>query len=105
MVQVVTQAANYQSKTLNLTENFPPLCLSQDSKHHLSDVESVSPVVISHIPVVFLHAQQPPAEHFIINVKSFHQIKVEEHPETCFEGAIVIQIQVIECKVVELEIC
>ena len=31
----------------------------QESKHNLTDVEGVSPVVISNVPVVLFHSQQP----------------------------------------------
>lgn len=52
----------------------------------------MSPVVISYVSVVLLDAQQPAAKHLIVNVKALNQIQVEEHSETCFEGAIIVQI-------------
>lgn len=79
MIQVVTQTANHQSKALNLSEHLPPLRRRENRKHHLSDVERVTPVVISHMPIVLLHAQQPSTQHLVVNVEALDEVQVEEH--------------------------
>lgn len=72
MIQVVTKTANHQSKALNLTKHFPPLGRRENREHHLSDVERMSPVVISHVTIVLLDAQQPSTEHLVVDVKALH---------------------------------
>lgn len=105
MVQVVTQTADNESKALNLPKNLPPCGRCENGEHHLCNVERVTPIVISHMAIIFLHAQQPPTKHLVVNVEAFDEVKVEEHPKTSFEGVVVVQIQVIKGEVMQLEIC
>lgn len=51
-------------------------------KHHLSDVESMSPVVVSNVTIILFDTQKPTAENFVIDVKSSNQVKVKEHSQT-----------------------
>lgn len=104
VVQVVTQTANYKRKALELAEHLPPLRRREDGEHHLRDVERVPPVVVGDVPVVLLHAQQPAAEHLVVDVEALDEVQVEEHPETSFERSVVIQVKVVECEVVKLEV-
>ena len=46
-------------KYLNLAKVVPPGGRGEDGEHELADVEGVPPVVIIHLPVVFLHCAQP----------------------------------------------
>lgn len=64
----------------------------------------MTPVVISNVSIILLHAQQPPAEHLIVDVKALDQIQVEEHSEAGFEGAVVVQVKIVEGEVVQLEV-
>lgn len=64
----------------------------------------MSPVVISHIAIVLLHAQQPPAQHLVVDVEARHQVQVQEHAETRLEGVVVVQVEIVEGEVVELEV-
>lgn len=75
----------------------------EDGEHHLGDVEGMSPVVVRHVSVVLLHAQQPPAEHLVVNVKPLHQIQVQEHPQTSLQRVVIVHFDVIEAEIVELE--
>ena len=76
VVEVVAEAGNHHSqhlflkkhlktvqkpleKYLNLAKVVPPCGGGEDGEHELADVEGVSPVVIIHLPVVFLHCAQP----------------------------------------------
>lgn len=104
MVKVVTQTANHQSKALNLSEHLPPLRRRQNGEHHLGDVECMTPVVVSNVSIILLHAQQPPAKHFVVDVESLDQIQIEEHSQAGLEGAVIVQIQIVEGEVVQLEV-
>lgn len=87
-----------------LSSYLPPLCRCQDGKHHLSDIKSMTPIVISNVSVILLHAQQPPTKHLIVDMKAFDQVQVEEHPETSLKCAIIVQIQVIKMEIVKLKV-
>lgn len=104
MIEVMTQTANHQSKALNLAKHLPPLRRCEYGEHHLSDVECMTPVVISNVSIILLHAQQPPAEHLVVDVKALDQIQIEEHSEAGFEGAVVVQVKIVEGEVVQLEV-
>ena len=43
-----------------------------NGEHHLSNVESMPPIVIGHISVVFLDTHEPSANCFCFYMKSFH---------------------------------
>lgn len=45
-----------------------------DDEHHLRDIEGVSPVMVSHVSVVLLDAQQPPAQRRVVDVEPLYQI-------------------------------
>lgn len=100
----MTQTANYESKALNLPKHLPPLCRRQNCEHHLRDIERVSPVVVSNVSIVLLDTQQPPTKHLVVNVELFYKVEVEEHPETSFEGAVVIQAEIVKSKIMQFEI-
>lgn len=104
MIQVVTQTANHKSKALDFPEELPPLSRCENGKHHLRHVERVTPIVISNVSVVLLDAQQPPTEHLVVDVEALDQIQIEEHSQTSFKSAIIIQIQVVKCEVVQLKV-
>ena len=53
-----------------------------DGEHHLSDVESVAPVVVGDVAVILLDAEQPAAEDAQFDVESAHQVQFHEHPQT-----------------------
>lgn len=86
----MAETTNHKSKALNFPEDLPPLGRCQNGEHHLSDVESMSPVVIGHVAIVFLHAQQPSTEHLVVDVETLDKIQVEEHPHTCLESAVIV---------------
>lgn len=54
---------------------------SDDGKHHLGDVKGVSPIVVRHVAVILLHAQQPAAEDLVFDVEPADKIQVEKHPQ------------------------
>lgn len=43
-------------------------------KHHLCYVESMPPVVVDDIAIVFLNTEKPTTQHFIIDMKPFDKI-------------------------------
>ena len=53
------KALEKPDKYLNLAKVVPPGGGGEDGEHQLADVEGVSPVVVVHLPVVFLHCAQP----------------------------------------------
>ena len=53
-------------KYLNLAKVVPPRGGGEDGEHQLADVEGVSPVVVVHLPVVFLHCAQPSDKGFCL---------------------------------------
>lgn len=52
-------------------------------EHHLRDIECMPPIVISNISIVLFDAQQPSAQNFIINMKTFNKVQLQEHSQTC----------------------
>lgn len=54
----------------------------QNRKHHLGNIKCMPPIVVSNVTVVLLHAQQPSAQHFVFNVKSFNEIKFQKYSQT-----------------------
>ena len=58
------QALEKPGKYLNLAKVVPPGGGGEDGEHQLADVEGVSPVVVVHLPVVFLHCAQPSGKRF-----------------------------------------
>lgn len=54
----------------------------QNWEHHLGNVERVTPIMISNVTVIFLHTQQPSAQHLVFNVKSLNEIQFQKYSET-----------------------
>lgn len=52
-----------------------------DGEHHLGDVERVAPVVVGDVAVVLLDAEQPTAQHVLLDVEPFDQVQVHEHAQ------------------------
>lgn len=75
----------------------------QNSKHHLSHVKGVSPVVIRDVPIVFLDAQQPTAKHLVIDVETFDEVQIEEHSETRGESFVIFHVYIVELEIVQLK--
>lgn len=59
----------------------------QNGEHHLGDVERVTPVMVSNMSIIFLHAQQPSAQHFVVDVKALHEIQLQEHSQAGLPSA------------------
>lgn len=57
----------------------------QNWKHHLSHIEGMPPIMISNVPVVLFHTQQPPAQNLIIDVKALYKVQVKEHSQASLE--------------------
>jgi hypothetical protein len=48
----------------------------------LGDVKGVPPIMVRHVAVILLDAQQPSTKNFIVDVKSLDQIQIEKHSQT-----------------------
>lgn len=59
--------------------------------------------MIRDVPIVLLHAEQPTAEHRVVDVKPLDKVQVEEHPETRGECVVVCHVLVVELEVVQLK--
>ena len=81
MVQVMAKTSHKKPETSDWTKLLPPARLEQAAEHHLSNRESMSPVVIGHfLPVVLLHSQDPATQCVVIQVKLGNKAKIMEHP-------------------------
>lgn len=102
----------------------------QYRKHHLRYIECMTPIMISNVTVIFLHTQQPPAQHFVFNVKPLNEIKFQKYSKARLklfcecssvqlratyniikslipypQRIIVVHINVVKCEVVQTKIC
>lgn len=69
-------ACNKRARIQSAHEKTESECYRHDGEHHLSDVKGVPPIMVSHVAVVLLDAQQPSTENFVIDVKSLDQIQI-----------------------------
>lgn len=65
----------------------------------------MSPIVISHIAIVFLDTEQPTTEDIIVNVEAFDKVEIEEHSKASGESIVVLHSYVIELEVVKVKVC
>ena len=65
-----------------LAKFFPPLRRRDRSKHHLSYIESVSPIMVADFSVVFLDRGKPSTKCEVINVESPKKIQINEHSQS-----------------------
>lgn len=102
----------------------------QYRKHHLRNIECMPPIMVSNVSVIFLHTQQPSAQHFVLNVEPLNEIKFQKYSETRLklfcecssvqmsatyniiksfipypQRIIVVHINVVKCEVVQTKIC
>lgn len=52
-----------------------------NGEHHLCNIESMTPVMISDVSIILFHAQQPTAQHLIINMKTLNKIQLQKHSQ------------------------
>ena len=80
----------------NFIESIRCITYHKDGKHHLCNIKCMSPVVIQHGTIVFSHTENPLAQHFVINVKAFDEIKINKHANARFDHLIFVEAKVIE---------
>lgn len=65
---------------MNVNEGTTPaMNYRQYREHHLGDVKRMSPIVVSNVPVVLLHTQQPATQYFVVYVKPLDKVHVQKH--------------------------
>ena len=55
VIKIMTKTGNDQSKAFDFSELFPPSCVGDDGEHQLTNVESMSPIMVGDTSVVSSH--------------------------------------------------
>lgn len=70
MIEIVAETCHKQAKYFQVSHKSLHFAGFHHGEHRLGDIQGVSPIVVFHWTVIFLHAENPTTEHLPHNIRS-----------------------------------